>query len=128
MSEKNFRKDIFDDCFATVRRLLDRKTKQEQTDPNIIASEIDKAIKLFGAEAEDYRDRLIKHITNIFTVQSSKETIIKFNEYHKDWYFKDKKENRRRWDTYRDYLRFNEKYSYDFYSAHNIKRFDCFGR
>ena len=113
MSQKNFKKDIFDDCFATVRRLLDRKTKQEQTDPNIIASEIDKALELFGVEAEDYRDRLIKHITNIFTVQSSKETIIKFNEDHKDWYFKDKKENRRRWDTYRDYLRFNEKYSYD---------------
>ena len=108
-----FKKDTFDDIFATARRSLEQKPKHARTDPNIIAQEVDRTIKFYNQKAEFYRERLIVHITNIFTVQSSSEAVMKFNENHEEWYFKEQKENRLRWEIYRDFLRFNEKYSYD---------------
>ena len=34
-----FKKDTFDDIFATARRSLEQKPKHARTDPNIIASD-----------------------------------------------------------------------------------------
>ena len=108
-----FKKDTFDAIFNIARQILEKYPKHAQLDPNIIAKTVDTAIEAYDEKAEFYRDRLIRFLTNIFTVQSSDQSIINFKEDHKDWYFENKKENRPRWESYRDFLKFNEKYSYD---------------
>ena len=108
-----FKKDVFDSIFNIARQKLEKFPKHAQLDPNLIAKTVDEAIGFYDEKAEFYRERLIKFITNIFTVQSSDQSIISFKSDHKDWYFDNKKENRPRWESYRDFLKFNEKYSYD---------------
>ena len=108
-----FKKDVYNSVFSIARVLLEKLTNDERLDSNIFVKEVDKAINVYGEKADYYRDRLIKDLKNIFSVQSSTQSIISFNQDHKEWYFKEKKQNRLRWEDYRDFLKFNEKYSYD---------------
>lgn len=107
------KQDVFDSIFNIARQKLEKYPKHAQLDPNLIAKTVDEAIAFYDEKSEFHRERLIKFITNIFTVQSSDQSIISFKSDHKDWYFNNKKENRPRWESYRDFLKFNEQYSYD---------------
>ena len=85
-----FKKDIYNSVFSIARVLLEKLTNDERLDSNIFVKEVDKAINVYGEKADYYRDRLIKDLKNIFSVQSSTQSIISFNQDHKEWYFKER--------------------------------------
>lgn len=74
-----------------------------------ISKIVTEAISFFNINNFGFKDKLINSLFESFTVQSSSSSIIRDSTDHIDWY--DNSKDRPYWETYRDFLKIDEKYS-----------------
>ncbi len=74
---------------------------------------VDEAIKWCNVKNFHFKDRIIIELKNNFTVSSTKSSTLSDSDNHKEWYFNDELINRKYWESYRNYLKTDQRYSLD---------------
>lgn len=100
----------YDKIYRTSLEVIEgRFTKNEKVNENKILEIVQATIDLFQLKNFSFRDTLVKQLKDALSVKSSTSSIITNDEGHEDWYDNSKK--RPYWETYRDYLTQDLKYS-----------------
>ena len=100
----------YDKIYRTSLEVIeDRLEKKEKISDNQIAEIVQDTINLFKYKNFSLKDTLVKQLSDAISVKSSTSTIITNDEGHIDWYDNSKK--RPYWESYRDYLTKDQKYS-----------------
>ncbi|MDC6465477.1 hypothetical protein PQZ38_01830, partial [Pelagibacteraceae bacterium] len=100
----------YDKIYRTSLEVIeDRLEKKEKISDNQIAEIAQDTINLFKYKNFSLKDTLVKQLSDAISVKSSTSTIITNDEGHIDWYDNSKK--RPYWESYRDYLTKDQKYS-----------------
>ena len=100
----------YDKIYRTSLEVIEgRFPKNEEVNENKILEIVQATIDLFQLKNFSFRDTLVKQLKDALSVKSSTSSIITNDEGHEDWYDNSKK--RPYWETYRDYLTQDLKYS-----------------
>ena len=100
----------YDKIYRTSLGVIEgRFPKNEEVNENKILEIVESTIDLFQLKNFSFRDTLVKQLKDALSVKSSTSSIITNDEGHEDWYDNSKK--RPYWETYRDYLTQDLKYS-----------------
>ena len=102
--------DDSDKIYKTAFEVINRRfSKNEKISDDQINEIVEGTINLYQLKEFGFKDTIVKQLSEAISVRSSSSSIITNDEGHVDWY--DNAKNRPYWDTYRDYLTLDQKYS-----------------
>ena len=102
--------DDSDKIYKTAFEVINRRfSKNEKISDDQINEIVEGTINLYQLKKFGFKDTIVKQLSEAISVRSSSTSIITNDEGHVDWY--DNAKNRPYWDTYRDYLTLDQKYS-----------------
>ena len=102
--------DDSDKFYKTAFEVINRRfSKNEKISDDQINEIVEGTINLYQLKEFGFKDTIVKQLSEAISVRSSSSSIITNDEGHVDWY--DNAKNRPYWDTYRDYLTLDQKYS-----------------
>ncbi len=102
--------DDSDKIYKTAFEVINRRfSKNEKISNDQINEIVEGTINLYQLKEFGFKDTIVKQLSEAISVRSSSSSIITNDEGHVDWY--DNAKNRPYWDTYRDYLTLDQKYS-----------------
>ena len=100
----------YDKIYRTSLEVIEgRFNTKDNIKENQIDNIVQDVIDLFKLKNFNFKDTLVKQLNDALSVKSSSSSIITNDEGHIDWY--DNSKQRLYWETYRNYLTQDLKYS-----------------
>ena len=104
------RNETYDKIYQTALSKLEDYPRNSITTENI-KEVVAQTISFFNVNNFGYEDTIVNELQSAFTVKSSSSSIVTHLVDHIEWY--DNSVKREYWETYRDYLKRDKKYSID---------------